>query len=65
MRQKPMNSGSGKLACEVCLMEIPRDLAVSDEAAGYVHYFCGESCYAEWREGAAREKPGTPPPVKP
>ena len=50
MRQKPVNSESDKVACEVCLMEIPRDLARSDEATGYVHYFCGESCYAKWKE---------------
>lgn len=65
MRQKPVYSESDRVACEVCLMEIPRDLTRSDEAVGYVHYFCGESCYAEWREGAEQEKYSTPPPANP
>jgi len=47
--QRP-EAGKDLVACEVCLMEIPRDAAKSQEAADYVHYFCGEACYAEWRE---------------
>ncbi len=65
MRLKPVSSESDRVACEVCLVEIPRDLVRSDEATGYVHYFCGESCYAEWREDAEQERHGTPPPARP
>lgn len=64
MRQKPVTSETDKVACEICLTEIPRDLARSDEAAGYVHYFCGEACYAEWRAEAEPEKPGTSHPAR-
>lgn len=61
MRPKPTHSESDTIDCQICLVEIPRDLARSDEATGYVHYFCGESCYVEWREGAKQEKPDTSP----
>jgi hypothetical protein len=49
MQQKPAHPESDMIACEICLKEIPRDLAKSGESAEYVHYFCGDSCYARWQ----------------
>ena len=34
-----------KLACEVCLNNIPATEAKSEEATDYVAYFCGLNCY--------------------
>lgn len=36
------------IACEICLKEIPHDLAISHEGVEYVQYFCGIDCYAKW-----------------
>jgi len=58
MEKKPTHSETDVIACSVCLKEIPRDLATSDEASGYVHYFCGEHCYVRWKE--QDQKPGEP-----
>ena len=55
MHEKPTHPESDVIACEICLKEIPRDLAKTSESAEYVHYFCGESCYVQWRK--APEKP--------
>ena len=38
-----------RVACEVCLKEVPRSEAKVPEAADYVMYFCGLECYAKWR----------------
>ena len=61
MPRSPSSPVCEVIACEVCLKEIPRDLAKSEEAAGYVHYFCGEACYARWQADEQPEsgrKPG-------
>ena len=50
MHEKPTHPESDVIACEICLKEIPRDLAKTSESAEYVHYFCGHSCYAKWEE---------------
>ena len=39
-----------KVSCEICLKEIPRSEAKSEEASDYVLYFCGLNCYEKWRE---------------
>jgi hypothetical protein len=41
--------------CEVCFKEIPVSEAKMDEAADYVHHFCGLECYARWREQEPKE----------
>jgi len=51
------------LACEVCLAEIPRSVAASQEATDYVHYFCGVSCYARWQQDPS-PAPAEAPPAK-
>jgi len=40
------------IACEVCLKEIPRDLAKSETASEVVYHFCGVDCYAQWKQGS-------------
>jgi len=49
-------SGEEMVTCEVCLKEIPASLAVTGEAADYVHYFCGADCYAKWQEQEGPEE---------
>jgi len=44
-----------KVACEVCLKEIPLSEAKSDEASDYVRHFCGLECYARWKEQEKKE----------
>ena len=44
------------LSCEVCLIEIPADLAKNFETPDYVHHFCGLDCLERWR---GMDKPGT------
>lgn len=41
---------STKVACDVCLREIPASEARSEEASDYVMYFCGLECYGKWRK---------------
>lgn len=58
--RRPEPSGvppEGVVACEVCLTEIPPSVAKSHEGSDYVHYFCGEHCYVQWKgaEPAAPE----------
>lgn len=38
------------IECQVCLCEIPKSAATSDEASDYVRHFCGLECYDEWRK---------------
>lgn len=46
-----------QVECEVCLKEIPASEAKSEEAADYVHHFCGLACYAKWKEQEPKPKP--------
>ena len=38
------------LACEICLLEIPKDLEKSEEGVDYVYHFCGQDCFDEWNK---------------
>ncbi len=42
-----------KIACSVCLKEIPLNLADTPVGADYVGHYCGIECYEEF---AARQK---------
>ncbi len=44
------------LSCDVCLTEIPADLAQTFADLDYVHHFCGLDCLEKWRE---KNKAGT------
>ena len=39
-----------KVACEICLKEIPLSEAKNEEASDYVFHFCGIDCYTKWKE---------------
>ncbi|MCU0813788.1 MAG: DUF3330 domain-containing protein [Burkholderiaceae bacterium] len=41
-----------RVACEVCLKEVPKSEATVAEAADYVAYFCGLDCYQTWQAQA-------------
>ena len=45
-----------KVACEVCLKEIPLSEAKNEEATDYVYHFCGSDCYTKWKEQNQKEK---------
>jgi hypothetical protein len=51
MLNKPEIPPEGLVACEVCMKEIPRSVASSQEGSDYVLYFCGDNCFATWRKG--------------
>ncbi|HEU0203806.1 MAG TPA: DUF3330 domain-containing protein [Burkholderiaceae bacterium] len=38
-----------RVACEICLKEIPKSEATVPEATEYVVYFCGLDCFEKWR----------------
>ena len=61
MLKKPENPPEGGLvSCKVCLKEIPRSVAKSQEGSDYVHYFCGDRCYVEWSKDQAEDRqPGS------
>ncbi|WIM04558.1 MAG: AF1514 family protein [Candidatus Nitricoxidivorans perseverans] len=43
-----MDESKPAVACNVCLKEIPRSVAKSEEGSDRVYYFCGDTCYQEW-----------------
>ena len=45
-----------KVACDVCLKEIPISEAMSEEATDYVAHFCGLDCYTKWKEQKKKEE---------
>jgi hypothetical protein len=38
-----------KMACYVCMKEVPISEIVSFEATDYVVHFCGLDCYDQWK----------------
>lgn len=38
-----------RVACDVCLKEVPISEAIVPEATDYVAHFCGLDCYQKWR----------------
>ena len=51
MLNKSENPPEGLVSCEVCLKEIPRSVARSQEGSDYVLYFCGDNCFVAWQKG--------------
>ena len=43
-----------RVACEVCLKEVPTSEATVPEATDYVVYFCGLDCYEKWKKQRAK-----------
>lgn len=62
MARIPSSPACEVVACEICLTEIPRDLAKSEEATEYVHYFCGDACFVKWKESEGDT--GSKPPAR-
>ena len=50
MEEEKKSSEDIKVTCEVCLKEVPRSEAKSEEATDYVLYFCGLECYDKWKK---------------
>lgn len=45
-----------RVACEVCMKEVPISEATVPEATDYVVHFCGLDCYQKWKtQGATPE----------
>jgi len=38
-----------RVACEICLKEVPISEATVPEATDYVVHFCGLECYEKWK----------------
>jgi len=49
-----------RVACEICLKEVPRSEAAIAEARDYVAYFCGLECYEKWKSQPAVQEPAGP-----
>ena len=49
-----------RIACEVCLTEVPADSVNVTDAQDYVHHFCGLGCLEIWQKQAATRQKGTP-----
>ncbi|HHM05145.1 MAG TPA: DUF3330 domain-containing protein [Gammaproteobacteria bacterium] len=49
MNTREKANDSDKIACSVCLKEIPASGAKSDETSDYVRHFCGLECYDKWK----------------
>ena len=45
-----------RIACDVCLKEVPASEAKVSEAADYVAHFCGIECYEQWQKKARAKK---------
>jgi len=45
-----------KVACEVCLKEIPISTAKSAKATDYIMYYCGLDCYEKWKKQQEESK---------
>ncbi|MDP3281999.1 MAG: DUF3330 domain-containing protein [Nitrosomonas sp.] len=43
-----------RVACEVCLKEIPLSEAASAKATDYIVYYCGLECYDKWKKQAEK-----------
>ena len=47
-----------RVACEICLKEVPITEATVPEATDYVVHFCGLECYQKWKNQGG--KPDVP-----
>lgn len=43
-----------RVACEICLREVPVSEATVPEATDYIVYFCGLDCYERWKRQGRR-----------
>ncbi len=45
-----------RVACQMCLKEVPLSEATVPEARDYFVHFCGLDCYEKWKRRAAPAK---------
>jgi len=55
MMEAPVNEPANivdpeRVACGICLREVPYTDAQHDEGGDYAMHFCGLECYKIWRE---------------
>jgi hypothetical protein len=50
MAQNEIMTEADRIACEICLKEVPISEAKSEEASDYFFHFCGIDCYTQWKE---------------
>lgn len=51
-----------RVACEMCLKEVPVTEATQPEAADYFVHFCGLACFEKWKNlGGKPEDTGKAP----
>ena len=43
-----------RVACEICLKELPKSEATVPEATDYIAYFCGLECYEKWKSQSGK-----------
>ena len=51
-----------RVACEVCMKEVPRSAATVAEATDYFVHFCGVDCYERWKKLSPRPQAAARPP---
>ena len=56
MNENKTQADDEKIACSVCLKEVPISEAKSEEATDYVVHFCGLECYEKWRDQETDKK---------
>ena len=57
MSKDTENTDEPVLQCSICLKEIPKSLAINEEAKTYVYHFCGDNCYQQWEKAGKPELP--------
>lgn len=53
LREQPQHA---TVSCEICLKEIPKSLAHTEEAEDYALYFCGLDCFDKWEHQKNSDK---------
>jgi hypothetical protein len=52
----PEDSESGKVSCRACSAELDPTRSYRIDAEEYVYHFCGDECYARWRDQGERNR---------
>ena len=50
MKESEKLTETEKVACEVCLKEVPHSETEMEEVSDYVVHFCGLECYEKWHK---------------
>jgi hypothetical protein len=59
MTDKTKDTEEATIACDICLKEIPKSVALSEEGQEQVYHFCGADCYEKWKaKSETKEKSG-------